>query len=108
MDRPGPDVINSMDPVALKELLVGSCEIQKMQGGNKLATNEEQVTMDFAFATIVTIKDVKKGEKLTKENVWVKRPGTGEIMAESFWDVIGKVATKDIDKNKHLSWDDFK
>ena len=35
MDRPGPDIINSMDPVALKDLIIGSNSLAKMRGGTK-------------------------------------------------------------------------
>ena len=108
MDRGGPDIVNSMDPEALKELIDGSIELAKMRGGKKEAAKEEQVTIDFAFATVVTIKSIKKGEKLTKENIWVKRPGTGEIKAEYFDDILGRAINKDIDTDKHLSWEDFK
>ena len=108
MDRSGPDIINSMDPVALKELIIGSEEIAKMRGRKKEAEKEEQVTIDFAFATVVTIKPIKKGEKLTKENIWVKRPGTGEIKADKYKDILGKVITKDIKIDEHLSWNDIK
>src|SRR5574344_919597 len=79
MDRPGPDIINCMDPIALKELIIGSNEIALMRGGKKEATKEEQITIDSAFATVVSIKTIKKCEKFTKENIWVKRPGTGSI-----------------------------
>lgn len=102
MERPGPDIVNSMDPVQLKELISGSREIAKMLGGKKEAAVEEQVTMDFAFATVVTIKDIKKGEEFTKKNIWVKRPGTGELKAEYFEKIIGRVAEADIGVNTHL------
>lgn len=105
MARPGPDIINSMDPTALKELIDGSKEIAKMRGGKKEAAKEEQVTIDFAFSTVVTIKPVKKGEKLSKENIWVKRPGTGEIKAESYNDILGRVVVKDIVVDTHLKWE---
>ena len=107
MERPGPDIINSMDPIALQELIYGSAEIALMRGGKKEAAKEEQVTIDFAFATVVTIKPIKKGEKLTKENIWVKRPGTGEIKADSYNDILGKILNKDIDNDEHLSWNDI-
>jgi N-acetylneuraminate synthase len=106
MSRPGPDIINSMDPVELKELIIGTQEIGQMLGGKKEAAPEEQVTIDFAFATVVTIKDVKKGDVFTKENIWVKRPGTGEIKAENFETIIGKIAQKDIEVDRHLEWAD--
>ncbi len=96
MDRKGPDIVNSMDPKALQELILGSIEIQKMLGGEKKAAKEEQVTIDFAFASVVSIKDIKEGEKFTKENIWVKRPGTGEFLAEDYNLLLGKIAINDI------------
>ena len=107
MERPGPDIINSMDPIALKELIIGSEEIAKMRGGNKEAAKEEQVTIDFAFATVVSIKPIKKGETFTKENIWVKRPGTGEIKAEHYNSLLGKKASKDIPVDEHILWRDI-
>jgi len=106
-DRTGPDIVCSMIPDQLNELIKGSAEIAKMRGGKKEATKEEQVTIDFAFATVVTIKPVSKGDILTKENIWVKRPGVGEIKAENFDDLIGKKATRDIGEDEHLAWTDF-
>ena len=102
MDRDGPDIVNSMDPQALRELIDGSIEISKMRGGRKEPAEEEQVTMDFAFATVVTISNIKKGEMFTKENIWVKRPGTGEVKASSYNDILGKIAKRDIEIDKHL------
>ncbi len=61
-----------------------------MRGGSKQPAAEEQVTIDFAFATVCTIAEIKAGEELTKENIWVKRPGTGEIPAEEFNSLIGR------------------
>lgn len=107
MDRPGPDIINSMDPIALKELIIGSSEIALMRGGKKEAAKEEQVTIDFAFATVVSIKPIKKGEKFTKDNLWVKRPGTGKIKAEHLNDILGKTASKDIENDEHINWSDI-
>lgn len=105
--RIGPDIINSMDEKELEELIKGSYEIAQMRGGKKEATKEEKVTIDFAFATVVSIKAIKKGEALTKENIWVKRPGTGEIKAENFDKILSKIATKDIANDTHLTWNDF-
>ncbi|WGK60368.1 N-acetylneuraminate synthase family protein [Halopseudomonas sp. SMJS2] len=106
MGRKGPDIVNSMDEVAARELIEGSRLIWEMRGGKKEATQEEQVTIDFAFASVVSIKKIKKGEKLSETNIWVKRPGTGEILAEHYEGLIGKVATKDIEADEHLSWQD--
>ncbi|WP_214803657.1 N-acetylneuraminate synthase [Exiguobacterium sp. ERU656] len=108
MDRPGPDIVCSMDPNSLTELIEGSREIFQMRGGKKEAAAEEQVTIDFAFSTVVAIADIEEGEAFTKDNVWVKRPGTGEIKAEHYNDVIGKTSTRKILKEDHINWNDLK
>ena len=94
-----------MDATELKELIKSSDEISKMRGGNKEPSSEEQVTIDFAFATVVSIKDISKGEELTYENIWVKRPGTGEIKAKHFKDILGRNSSKTIKKDEHLTWE---
>ena len=107
MQRNGPDIRCSMDEQACRELIVGSAEIALMRGGTKKPADEEQVTIDFAFATVCAIKSIKKGETLTNENIWVKRPGTGKILAEHFNDLLGKVATRDIANDEQLDFKDF-
>ena len=107
MNRVGPDIVCSMDESACRELIEQSKIVHSMLGGKKEPAKEEQVTIDFAFATVVTIKPIKKGEPFTKENIWVKRPGTGKILAEHFETILGKTASKDILNDEHLNWDDI-
>ena len=107
MYRPGPDIVNSMDPVALRELIIGSREIAKMRGGVKEAVAEEKPTIDFAFATVVSIKESRKGELLDTSNIWVKRPGTGEIPADSYDKLMGKRTTRHVGAHQHLKFDDI-
>ena len=78
-----------------------------MRGGTKKPADEEQVTIDFAFATVCTIKPIQKGDIFTKENIWVKRPGTGKILAEHFDSLLGKKATRDIANDEQLDFGDF-
>jgi sialic acid synthase SpsE len=105
MNRPGPDVVCSMDEAKCAELIAASRDITKMLGGKKEAAKEEQVTIDFAFASVVTTKKIKKGEIFSEDNLWVKRPGTGEIAAEKYEDILGKRASVDIDNDMQLTWD---
>lgn len=107
MQRTGPDIVCSMDEQACAELIKSSNEIWQMRGGTKKSALEEQVTIDFAFATVCSIKPIQKGELLTKENIWVKRPGTGKILAEHFNDLIGKSATMDIANDVQLDFSHF-
>lgn len=110
MDRVGPDIVCSMDEKALKELLEKSQEMAILRGcpnEAKKAAQEEQVTIDFAFASVVSIKDIKKGEILSKENIWVKRPGKGGIPAQRFEELLGKRAKRDIIRDIQLKDEDF-
>lgn len=102
---PGPDVPISIDPTELKDLIEGSTAVWQALGGSKTIQKEEQVTIDFAYACAVSTKEIAQGEKLTKDNVWVKRPGTGEIKAVDFDKLLGKTAKKNIEADVHLSWD---
>lgn len=105
MNRVGPDIVCSMDPKDLKALLSAANEVPLMLGGKKAPIQEEQVTIDFAYATVVTIADIREGETFTKDNLWVKRPGTGAILAKDFESIIGKKAKIDISSDTHLTWD---
>lgn len=107
MDRPGPDIICSMDEKACKELIEGSAIIQQQRGGRKGPAEEEKVTIDFAFATICTIKPIQAGEVFSKENIWVKRPGKGGILAEHYESVLGKKANKDLENDIQVIWNDI-
>jgi len=106
MERTGPDIVCSMDEQACSELIKGTKEIWQMRGGTKAPSKEEQVTIDFAFATVCSIANIKKGEKFTKKNIWVKRPGTGKIKAEHFNSILGKIAKRDILYDEQLCWED--
>lgn len=108
MDRKGPDIVCSMDESALKDLINQTQEMVLLRGSNnKNPLKEEQVTIDFAFASVVSIKDIKKGEILSMDNIWVKRPSKGGISAKEFEVILGKGAKKDIKNNTQLTWDDF-
>jgi N-acetylneuraminate synthase len=96
-----------MDEKACAELIISSNEMWQMRGGTKAPAKEEQVTIDFAFATVCAIADIQKGEVFTKENIWVKRPGTGKILAEYFNDLLGKKASRAIQNDEQLDFTDF-
>lgn len=93
---PGPDIPISIDSVELRDLIEGSKAIHETLGGKKEILSEEQPTIDFAYASVVTIRAIKKGELFTEKNIWVKRPGTGEIPAAEYKNMLGKTAAADI------------
>ena len=99
---PGPDNPFSIEPDELKTLVKFSNEIWKARGGSKNILPDEQPVIDFAYACVVSIKDIKEGETLSLENIWVKRPGTGDILAKDFDNTLGKIASVNIPKNTQL------
>jgi N-acetylneuraminate synthase len=103
---PGPDVPISLDPAELKDLVVGSQAIHQALGGTKDILSAEQPTIDFAYACVVSIREIAPGEALTPDNIWVKRPGTGEIKAIHFESLLGKAARTRIAENTQLRWTD--
>jgi N-acetylneuraminate synthase len=106
MQRTGPDIVCSMDEQRCRELIAASRIVHVESGGAKGPAAEEQVTIDFAFATVVTIAPVRKGEPFTRQNLWVKRPGTGPLLAEHYDEVLGRVASRDVAADTHISMDD--
>lgn len=101
-NRTGPDIICSMDESDFVQLKEG-CEILwKQRGGKKGASDEEKVTMDFAFSSVCAIRNINLGEEYTMQNIWVKRPGTGDIPAHQFDSVLGKKAFRNIENGKML------
>lgn len=103
---PGPDTGISIDPGELSALIEGSRAVWQARGGAKTILPEEQPVIDFAYATVVTIAPVREGEAFTRENAWVKRPGTGPIHATRFDDVLGKAARRDLPADVHVRPED--
>ncbi|HET8641146.1 MAG TPA: N-acetylneuraminate synthase family protein [Pseudonocardiaceae bacterium] len=104
---PGPDIPVSSTPAEFGELVRGSRLIHAALGGSKRILAAEQPTIDFAYACVVTIRPVPAGAPLTADNVWVKRPGTGEIKARDYESVLGRTAARDLPVNAQLRWADL-
>ncbi len=107
MDREGPDISSSMDGKNLTNLINGSNEIFLARGSDKNPLSEEQGTISFAFASVVSIRDINQGETLTKDNIWLKRPGSGDFGVNDYYKLIGKKAKINIKKNRQIKKTDF-
>jgi sialic acid synthase SpsE len=102
---PGPDVAISIDPRELGELIRGSRAVYEASGEDKSILQEEQPTINFAYACVVSIKDIQEGETLSYDNLWVKRPGTGEIKAMHFEELLGRKVKRFVPKDAQLRWE---
>ena len=88
---------------------MGSNVIYKsLQRTNKILLKEEIPTKKFAFSSVVSLKDILPGEKLSENNIWVKRPGTGEFLAKDFSKLIGRVVKKRILKDSFIDSNSLK
>ncbi|MBT8633205.1 polyhydroxyalkanoate biosynthesis repressor PhaR [Polynucleobacter paneuropaeus] len=101
-DRPGPDIVCSMDPEELSGLIEGANIIFTARGGEKKAVEAEAPTIAFAFASVVAIKDIAPGEVLSERNIWVKRPGGGDFSALDFEDLLGQTVSTYVRKGFQL------
>lgn len=96
MERPGPDIVCSMDPAALADLVEGSATIFRAGGHGKGPVEAEAPTIAFAFASVVACKNIAAGEQLTEENLWLRRPGTGDFGPADYDQLIGRVSVRNI------------
>jgi N-acetylneuraminate synthase len=102
---PGPDVPISVDPMELRDLIAGTRAIHQALGGRKTVLESERPTIDFAYACVVATRDIRAGEILTRDNLWVKRPGTGQVKAVDYERLLGRRARANISSDAQLRWD---
>jgi N-acetylneuraminate synthase len=105
-DWPGPDTGLSIEPDELAQLVAGSRAVWQASGGGKGILADEQPVIDFAYASVVTIAPVKAGESFSHANTWVKRPGTGPILAPELERVLGKKAARDLAVDQQIAPED--
>ena len=100
--RKGPDIICSMDPKDLNFLIKSSKIIFDSNGKNKFISSLEKKTAEFAFSSVVSTKKIYKGDKLSVNNIWVKRPGKGYYKAYNFNSLLGKRVKRNISINQFI------
>lgn len=96
----GPDHKASLEPDELKTMVTSIRHIEEALGdGVKRITDSERPNIEIARKSIVAIRKIKKGEILTEENIYVKRPGNG--VSPMLWDhAIGTEAIRDFETDE--------
>lgn len=114
LDRKGPfpDDFMSLDPAMMKELVDNIRKIeQALKGKEKHVLPEEQEIRSWAFHSVVSDTDLKKGNTLTLENVRPARPGWGipaKYLDQKYSkELLGRKVAKDIPKNTVIKWEDL-
>ena len=91
----GPDHKASLEPAELKAMVEAIRNIEIAMGSSvKETSNSEQSNIDVVRKSIVAKCNIKKGERLTPNNLDVKRPGNG-ISPMEIDALIGTFAIKD-------------
>ena len=106
LDRalPGPDHLASLEPGELKLMVqeIRSCEKLMRGDGLKRPSAQELETAKVARKSIVAGQSLKKGDIFSRDNIAIKRPGSG-IKPEFYWDLLGKKASRDYEADELIS-----
>lgn len=94
----------SMEPVELKRMIQDIRLTEKVLGEISYdSTKEEEYSRNFR-RSIFAVIDIKKGTKITKDNIRIIRPAYG-LTPKNYDVLIGKTAAKDIERGTPLNWD---
>lgn len=106
-NTPAPDLCVSIDFKELAALVDGIRKVEAALGDRKQVHEREKPIREWAFRSIVSTRAIAKGEVISQDMIWSKRPGTG-IPAHAMDDVIGCTAIVDIPANTLLAWQQLK
>lgn len=93
---PGPDHQASADPKELKEMIEKIRYAEIILGSDIKQPNKSELPMmKTVRKSLVALTDIKRGEKFSKNNLGIKRPGTG-LAPKMYFKILGKKAKKNI------------
>lgn len=105
--RSGPDISCSMDPAELRYLIDRGYEIHTALNRPKGRTVGEAAVYTFARSSVVADRDLPRGHIIGEEDIWARRPGTGEISVTDYYKLIGKRTNRALLKNQLIKWSDI-
>ena len=94
----------SLDPKEFKEMVDEIRKVEEALGRIDYSISPESKKNLFAKRSLYIVKDIKKGEIISQENVKSVRPFYG-LHPKHFEEVLGKKAKRDLEKGDRLSWD---
>jgi sialic acid synthase SpsE/protoporphyrinogen oxidase len=101
----GPDHILSSEPNEMKRLVEISKNSESILGdGVKRIQPSEYVVVNSQRKSIYAKKDIKKGEKISKNNIVIKGPGGG-ILPKYLDLILNRRAKFNIDKDYPVTWE---
>ncbi len=105
----GPDHKSSIDKFELEDLVKGVNANFLARGKIKIIHKQEKEIINWARESVVSIKKIFKGERLSRNNISTKRPTPkkNQIPANKFFVILGKKTKKNIPNNTILKFRDI-
>ncbi len=100
----GVDSSFSMEPNEMRNLVSESKKAWNAIGSVKYGPTESEINSLAFKRSIYIVKNIKKGDVLTTENLRVIRPGYG-LSPKFFKNVLGMRINKKVEEGTPLSWD---
>ena len=102
-DLGGPDASFSMEPDEFKSMVKAIREVEQALGVVSYEISEN-VRQNMIFGrSLFVVKDVKKGDQISQENIRSIRPGYG-MHPKYYSEVLGKRFKSNIEKGTPLEW----
>lgn len=103
----GPDHAFSKNSQALTEWVESIHEAHQMLGSSELIPTSEEIHMrEIARRSLTALKDIKKGEIFTDENIGMRRP-FGNGLLPGFINIFGSKSLNNIPAGEKLQGDDI-
>jgi pseudaminic acid synthase len=100
----GPDAPFSIEPKEFKQMVISIREVEQALGKVTYELNDKIKASRVFARSLFVVKDIKKGEIFTKENVKSIRPSNG-MHPKYYEEILGNKARTDIEKGTPLSRD---
>lgn len=102
--EPGPDSAFSLEPHEFKAMVNAVRVAEKALGEIHFGFAEKEASSRVFRRSLFVVKDVKRGDTFTPENVRSIRPGHG-LHSRHLPEVLGKHAACDIERGTPLAWE---
>ena len=101
---PSPDSAFSLEPDEFKAMVEAIRTAEKALGEVQYEMGEQEAKSRAFRRSLFAVRDVKRGEAFTEENVRSIRPGDG-LHPRHLKDVLGRQAARDIQQGTPLGWE---